>query len=122
MNILDIRVSKDNERLHVKTEAEGYYLIYYAVSVLKKLVDEACAENDTRVGRIQRELEAERDMNQKRKMWLRKQKERSGVYESTSFDEVWEQALQALLYCRKNKIDYRQPAETNDNAQQIYQE
>jgi len=106
MKATDINIDKDDTILYIKMEGEDYYRMYYSKAELIRLIDEACSENDLRVGRMTRELEMERDTNARRREWLQKQKKRAGVLDSASFDDVWEEALQALIHCRRNEIDY----------------
>jgi len=105
MKVTQLKIDNADTKLFVCTE-EGWRT-YYSERELRRLIDAACVENDTRVGKLQRELEMERDTNYKRRMWLREQKKKAGVNDDVSFDDVWKEALLALIYCKRNKIEYR---------------
>ncbi len=60
-------------------------------------------EADRRAGAAERQLESERDTNQRRDSWMRTAKQEAGYGNNTSFDVVWAEALAALLEVRKQK-------------------
>lgn len=62
-----------------------------------KQVKSDMAASDARAGKAERMLEDERQFSLGRANWLQDAKQAAGYHYNTSFDEVWADALQALL-------------------------